>query len=137
MLLSSHFFLLLCFAMSWWNSSHARRSSARYKIASSSALQHSVLENFSKLIKAMKANKHPRKRNLYLSLVQLKLLGSLHVVWQVSFGCWITWSISSWQNSHKSVFFPKAEWWVFLNDKICSYTKKSYLALGNLAKIGT
>ena len=52
-------------------------------------------------------------------------LGPLHVVWQVSFGCWITWPISSWQNSYKSVFFPKAEWWVFLNDNICSYTKKA------------
>ena len=38
--------------------------------------------------------------------------GPLHVVWQVSFGCWITWSISCWQNSYMSVFFPKAEWWV-------------------------
>ena len=27
------------------------------------------------------------------------------------------WSISCWQNSYNSVFFPKAEWWVFLNDK--------------------
>ena len=51
------FFLLLCFAMSWWNSSHARRSSARYKIASSSALQHSVLESVSKFIKTIKPNK--------------------------------------------------------------------------------
>ena len=38
--------------------------------------------------------------------------GPLHVVWQVSFGCWITWSISSWQKHYKCVFFPKAEWWV-------------------------
>ena len=53
----SFFFLLLCFAMSWWNSSHARRSSARYKIASSSALQHSVLESVSKFIKTIKPNK--------------------------------------------------------------------------------
>ena len=44
--------------------------------------------------------------------LKTKVKGSLHVVWQVSFGCWITWCISSWQNSYKSVFFPKAEWWV-------------------------
>ena len=31
--------------------------------------------------------------------------------------------ISSWQNSYYSVFFPKAECWVFFNDKICNYTK--------------
>ena len=37
------------------------------------------------------------------------MYGPLHVVWQVSFGCWIMWSISSWQNCYKSVFFPKAE----------------------------
>ena len=24
-------------------------------------------------------------------------LGPLHVLWQVFFGCWVTWSISSWQ----------------------------------------
>ena len=29
----------------------------------------------------------------------------LHVLWQVSFGCWVTWSISSWQEYNKSVFF--------------------------------
>ena len=34
-------------------------------------------------------------------------LGPLHVLWQVSFGCWVTWSISSWQEYYKSVFFPK------------------------------
>ena len=39
-------------------------------------------------------------------------LGPLRVVWQVSFGCWVTWSISSWQEYYKSVFFPKAEWWL-------------------------
>ena len=38
--------------------------------------------------------------------------GPLHVLWQVSFGCWVTWSISSWQKYYKSVFFPKAEWWI-------------------------
>ena len=30
-----------------------------------------------------------------------------HVLWHVSFGCWVTWSISSWQEYYKSVFFPK------------------------------
>ena len=38
--------------------------------------------------------------------------GPLHVLRQVSFGCWVTWFISSWQEYYKSVFFPKAEWWV-------------------------
>ena len=32
--------------------------------------------------------------------------GPQHVLWQVSFGCWVMWSISS------CVFFPHAEWWV-------------------------
>ena len=41
------------------------------------------------------------------------LCGPLHVAWHVSFGCWITWSISSWQEHYKSAFlFTKAEWWV-------------------------
>ena len=42
-------------------------------------------------------------------------LGPLHVLWQVSFGFWVTWSISSWQKYYKSVFFPKLndEWWNF------------------------
>ena len=30
----------------------------------------------------------------------LIVLGPLHVVWQVSFGCWITWSISSWERNN-------------------------------------
>ena len=33
--------------------------------------------------------------------------GPLHVVWQVFFGFWVMWSISSWQEYYKSVFFPK------------------------------
>ena len=32
-------------------------------------------------------------------------IGPLHVIWQVSFGCWITWSISNWQNLYDRVFF--------------------------------
>ena len=72
----------------------------------------------------------------YTFLPSNKHWGPLHVVWQVSFGWWITWSISSWQNSYKSVFFPKAEWWVFLNDKICSYTKKKLFGTWQFGKIG-
>ena len=124
---------------------------------------------------------------LYICHMQSQLctkflyLGSLHVVWQVSLGCWITWSISNWHNPYNRVSFGQAEFfwqtlffwknfcslrtelsakWIlsilsdlplsretktniysfsftklqFLNDKIYSYTKKSYLALGSLAK---
>ena len=35
----------------------------------------------------------------------------------------------------KSVFFFNFTKLQFLNDKICSYTKKNYLTLGNLAKL--
>ena len=34
--------------------------------------------------------------------------GSPHVLWQVSFGFWVTWSISSWQEYYKSFFLPKS-----------------------------
>jgi hypothetical protein len=44
---------------------------------------------------------------VYIIVVQ----GPLHVLWQVSFGCWVTWSISSWQEYYNSVFFAKAQWW--------------------------
>ena len=40
----------------------------------------------------------------------MRVLGPLHVFWQVSFGCWVTRSISNWQKNCKSVFFPKVEW---------------------------
>ena len=40
-------------------------------------------------------------------------LGPLHVLLQVSFGCWVTWSISSWQEYYKSVFFLIAKWTSF------------------------
>ena len=58
--------------------------------------------------------------------------GPQHVLWQVSFGCWVTWSISSWQEYYKSVFFT-----ILLNFNfwIVKYTvipKKTYLALANL-----
>ena len=53
-------------------------------------------------------------------------------VWQVSFGCWVTWSISSWQKCYKSVFFFSFTKFQLLNNKIYSYTKNNYLALGNL-----
>ena len=50
--------------------------------------------------------------------------GPLHVLWQVSFGFWVTWSISSGQENYKSFFFfLKLQ---FLN---YSYTQKSYLAI--------
>ena len=42
---------------------------------------------------------------------ELDDLGPLHVLWQVSFGCWVSWSISSWQKYCKSVFFPKMSDW--------------------------
>ena len=57
--------------------------------------------------------------------------GLLHVLWQVSFGCWVTWSISSWQEYYQSVFFPKMN---EINDKIYNYSKKP-IALVNLAKL--
>ena len=44
-----------------------------------------------------------------LASLRMSHLGPLHVV---CFGCWFTWSISSWQEYYKSHFFPKAEWWV-------------------------
>ena len=51
--------------------------------------------------------------------------GPLHVLWQVSFGCWVTWCISSWQEYYKSVIFFNFTKLLFLNDKIYSYTKKT------------
>ena len=36
----------------------------------------------------------------------------LHVLWQVSFGCWVTWSISSWQRYYKSVLFSQSCFWM-------------------------
>ena len=55
--------------------------------------------------------------------------GPPHVLWEVSFGFWVTWSISSWQENYKSVFFPKLQ---FLNDKLQLYPKKLF---GNMAKL--
>ena len=49
------------------------------------------------------------------------ILGPLHVLWQLSFGCWVTWSIPSWQEFYKSVFFFNFTKPQFLNDKIYSY----------------
>ena len=40
------------------------------------------------------------------------IFGPLHVLWQVAFGCWVTWSISSWQKYDNSAFLCKGEWWV-------------------------
>ena len=55
--------------------------------------------------------------------------GPPHVLWEVSFGFWVTWSISCWQENYKSVFFPKLQ---FLNDKLQLYPKKLF---GTLAKL--
>ena len=41
--------------------------------------------------------------------------GPLHVLWLVSIGCWVTWSISSWQEYYKSVFFFNFTKLQFLN----------------------
>ena len=59
----------------------------------------------------------------------------LHVLWQVSFGCWVTWSISSWQEYYKSVFFFNFTKLQFLNDKIYSYTKKKLFGTWQFGKI--
>ena len=42
--------------------------------------------------------------------------GPLHVLWQVSFGCWVTWSISSWEEHYKSVVFFNFTKLQILND---------------------
>ena len=63
-----------------------------------------------------------KNTKLHLEVV---VYGPLHVLWQVSFGCWVTWSISSWQVYYKSVFFFNFTKLQFLNDKIYSYTKKT------------
>ena len=52
-----------------------------------------------------------------------------HVLWQVSFGFWVMWSISSWLEYYKIVFFPKLK---FLNDKLQLHPKKLF---GNMAKL--
>ena len=57
--------------------------------------------------------------------------GPLHVLWLVSFGCWVTWSISSWQEYHKSVFFFNLTKLQFLNDKIYSYRISANSFRGN------
>ena len=83
-------------------------------------------------------------------LPHIILLGHLHVLWQVSFGCWVTWSISSWYKYYESVFFPKAEWWVtkllflslnnwglkFLQNE-CSQSSRIYLSPEKLRKMFT
>ena len=47
------------------------------------------------------------RKKIHIRKSKLPYLGPLDVVWQVSFGCWITWSILSWQESYKCVFFSK------------------------------
>ena len=71
--------------------------------------------------------------------------GPLHVLWQVSFGCWISWSISSWQEYYKSVFFPKAEllflslnnWGLNFLQNECSQSSQIYLSPEKLRKMFT
>ena len=59
------------------------------------------------------AETQAKRENFDLGFMILKVhYGPLHVLWRVSFGCWVTWSISSWQKYFKSVYFPKAEWWL-------------------------
>ena len=61
--------------------------------------------------------------------------GPLHVLWQVSFGCWVRWSIWSWQEYYKSAFFFNFTKLQFLNDKIYSYTKKKLFGTCQFGKI--
>ena len=56
-------------------------------------------------------------------------LGPSHVLWEVSFGFWVTWTISSWQENYKSVFFPNLQ---FLYDKLQLYPKKLFVTLAKL-----
>ena len=58
-----------------------------------------------------------------------QMLAPPHVLWEVSIGFWVPWSISSWQENYKSVFFPELQ---FLNDKLQLYPKKLF---GTLAKL--
>ena len=50
-----------------------------------------------------------------------------HVLWQVCFGCWVTWSISSWQECYKSYFFPMLQ---FLNNRLLLYPINNLACLG-------
>ena len=94
-------------------------------------------------------NIHTRTRSPVLGWYKSSL-GPLHVLWQVSFGCWVTWSISSWRKYYKSVFFPKSEWWVAellflpLNNwglnslqNECSQSSQIYLSPEKLRKMFT
>ena len=96
-----------------------------------------------------KINKLCTSCGLYFTNVTT-FIGPLHILWQVSFGCWVTWSISSWQKYHMSVFFPKVEWWVaeliflslnnwglkFQQNK-CSQFSQIYLSSEKLSKVFT
>ena len=57
--------------------------------------------------------------------------GPLHVLWQASFGCWVTRSISSWQEYNMSFFFPKLTDG-YQNSKL---NQNDYFSLDNLAKL--
>ena len=72
------------------------------------------------------------------------------MLWEVSFGFWVTWSISSWQENYKSVFFPKTDWWIveliflslnnsgliFLQNE-CPQSSQIYLSPEKLRKLFT
>ena len=44
--------------------------------------------------------------------IYISIYGPLHVLWQVSFGSWVSWSISSWQKNYKSVLFYQTCFWM-------------------------
>ena len=54
--------------------------------------------------------------------------GPQHVLWQVSFGCWVMWSISSWQKYYKSANASEARicMWIFHNGKCSRKIKICY-----------
>ena len=54
-------------------------------------------------------------------LAVLWLLGPLHVLWQVSFGCWVMWSISSW---HEYIVWVSSFPSRVIGSRTLNYTKK-------------
>ena len=61
----------------------------------------------------MKCNRYDTEISVKEFCLPHYSLGSSTCGLAISFGCWITWSISSWQEHYKSAFlFTKAEWWV-------------------------
>ena len=59
--------------------------------------------------------------------------GPLHVLWQVSFGCWVTWPISSWQKYYKSF----NNWGLNFLQHECSQSSQIYLSPEKLRKTFT